>query len=222
MFLEMPDVLTADEVAELREIGRALKFVDGRVTNPNSTVKNNLHADMNDPNQKRSSDILGRALGRDPRFMAYAFPKMMAPPTLTKYLPGMNYGAHADNAFLPVRARPIRSDLSCTIFLNDPADYDGGELSVRVGTREVDFKPAPGAAVLYPSTTIHQVRPVTRGERLCGITFVESEIVDRNSRELLYDLKDVLTSEGDRLTWEARTRLSHVVESLHRQWGDAG
>jgi PKHD-type hydroxylase len=222
MFMEMPDVLTADEVAELREIAHALKFVDGRVTNPNSTVKNNLHADMNDPNQKRSSDILGRALGRDPRFIAYAFPKMMAPPTLTKYQPGMNYGAHADNAFLPVRARPIRSDLSCTIFLNDPADYDGGELSVRVGTRDVDFKPAPGAAVLYPSTTIHQVRPVTRGERLCGITFVESEIVDRTSRELLHDLKDVLTGEGDRLTWEARTRLSHVVESLHRQWGDAG
>lgn len=222
MFLEMPDVLTADEVAELREFGRRLNFVDGRVSNPGSTVKNNLHADMNDPNQKRASDILGRALGRDPRFIAYAFPKMMAPPTLTKYLPGMNYGAHADNAFLPVRARPIRSDLSCTIFLNDPADYDGGELSVRVGARELDFKLPPGAAVLYPSTTIHQVKPVTRGERLCGITFVESEIVDRTDRELLYELKNVLTEEGDRLTWDARTRLSHVVESLHRQWGDAG
>lgn len=222
MFLEMPEVLTPDEVAELREIGRVLNFVDGRLTNPGSTVKNNLQADMNDPNQKRSSEILGRALGRDPRFVAYAFPKMMAPPTLTKYEPGMNYGAHADNAFLPVRARPIRSDLSCTIFLNDPASYDGGELSVRVGTRELDFKLPPGAAVLYPSTTIHQVKPVTRGERLCGITFVESEIVDRTSRELLYDLKEILIEEGERLTWDARTRLSHVVESLHRQWGDAG
>ena len=222
MFLEMPEVLTPDEVAELREIGRVLNFVDGRLTNPGSTVKNNLQADMNDPNQKRSSEILGRALGRDPRFVAYAFPKMMAPPTLTKYEPGMNYGAHADNAFLPVRARPIRSDLSCTIYLNDPASYDGGELSVRVGTRELDFKLPPGAAVLYPSTTIHQVKPVTRGERLCGITFVESEIVDRTSRELLYDLKEILIEEGERLTWDARTRLSHVVESLHRQWGDAG
>ena len=222
MFLEMPEVLTPDEVAELREIGRVLNFVDGRLTNPGSTVKNNLQADMNDPNQKRSSEILGRALGRDPRFVAYAFPKMMAPPPLTKFEPGMNYGAHADNAFLPVRARPIRSDLSCTIFLNDPASYDGGELSVRVGTRELDFKLPPGAAVLYPSTTIHQVKPVTRGERLCGITFVESEIVDRTSRELLYDLKEILIEEGERLTWDARTRLSHVVESLHRQWGDAG
>ena len=111
MFLEMPDVLTADEVAELREIGRALNFVDGRVTNPGSTVKNNLHADVNDPNQKRSSDILGRALGRDPRFIAYAFPKMMAPPTLTKYQPGMNYGAHADNATSANNPKPHRANV---------------------------------------------------------------------------------------------------------------
>ena len=156
MFQEIPDLLTASEVAQLREFGRVLNLVDGRVTNPLSTVKNNLHADLADPNQKQSSDILGRALGRNAHFIAFAFPKMMAPPVLTKYQPGMTYGAHADAAFLPVGARPLRSDLSCTVFLNDPADYDGGELSVRLGGREVDFKLPPGAAVVYPSTTIHQ------------------------------------------------------------------
>ncbi len=221
MFQEIPDLLTHDEVEELRQIGRVLNFVDGRVSNPNSTVKNNLHADVQDPNYQKSSDILGRALGRNDHVQAFAFPKRMVPPVLTKYLPGMNYGAHADNAFLPLRPRPLRSDLSCTIFLNDPADYDGGELSVRLGTREVDFKPSPGSAVLYPSTSIHQVRPVTRGERLCGITFIESEIVDRVCRELLFELNEVLADEGDKLSWGARTRLSHVTASLHRQWGDA-
>ncbi|HEX3888772.1 MAG TPA: Fe2+-dependent dioxygenase [Phenylobacterium sp.] len=222
MFQEIPDLLTAEEIGQLREFGRVLNFVDGKVSNPNSTVKNNLHADLGDPNQKRSSEILGRALGRSEAFVAYAFPKRMAPPVLTKYRPGMNYGAHADNAFMPIGPRPLRSDLSCTVFLNAPGDYDGGELAVRLGSREVDFKLPPGGAVIYPSTTIHQVRPVTRGERLCGITFIESEIVDRVSRELLFELNDVLAQEGDKLSWEARTRLSHVTASLHRQWGDAG
>ncbi len=222
MFLEIPDLLTPAEVAQLREFGQVLNFVDGRASNPDSKVKNNLHADQQDPRQKASSEILGRALGRNPAFIAYAFPKRMGPPVLTKYQPGMNYGAHADNAFLPIGPRPLRSDLSCTVFLNEIADYDGGELSVRLGSREVDFKLAPGGAVIYPSTTIHQVRPVTRGERLCGITFIESEIVDRVGRELLFELNDVIAQEGEKLSWEARTRLSHVTASLHRQWGDAG
>ena len=222
MFREIPDLLTADEVAELRELGRVLKFVDGRVSNPNSKVKNNLHADLQDPNHRRSSEILGRALGRNDDLIAYAFPKQMAPPVLTKYTIGMNYGAHADNAFLPLGARPLRADLSCTIFLNPPEDYEGGELSVRLGSRCLDFKLPPGGAVLYPSTTIHEVRPVTRGERLCGITFIESEIVDRVSRELLFELNDVVAREMGNLSWEALTRLNHISSSLHRQWGDAG
>ena len=222
MFCEIPDLLTAAEVAELRALATRLRFVDGRVTNPDSQVKNNLQGDLSDPQHERASGILRAALSRNPVFVAFAFPKLMAPPALSLYRPGMNYGAHADAAFLPIGPRPIRADLSCTIFLTEPGDYDGGELSVRLGTREVDFKPPPGAAVLYPSTTIHQVRPVTRGERLCGITFIESDIVDRNGRELLFELNDILATEGERLTWEARTRLSHVATSLHRQWGDAG
>jgi PKHD-type hydroxylase len=222
MFHEIPDLLTRAEVEQLREFGRVLNFVDGRVSNPNSPVKNNLHADLQDPNQRKSSEILGRALGRSEQFIAYAFPKRIAPPVLTKYLPGMHYGAHADSAFLPFEPRPLRSDLSCTIFLNDPDAYDGGALSIRLGSREVEFKLPPGGAVIYPSTTIHEVKPVTRGERLCGITFVESEIVDRASRELLYELNEVMLLEHERLSWEARTRLNYISSSLHRQWGDAG
>ncbi len=222
MFCEIPDLLTPAEVTELRQLATRLRFVDGRVTNPDSQVKNNLQGDLGDPQHERASGLLRAALSRNLRFVAFAFPKLMAPPALSLYRPGMNYGAHADAAFLPIGARPIRADLSCTIFLTEPGDYDGGELSVRLGTREVDFKPAPGAAVIYPSTTIHQVRPVTRGERLCGITFIESDIVDRAGRKLLFELNDILATEGERLTWEARTRLSHVATSLHRQWGDAG
>jgi PKHD-type hydroxylase len=222
MFCEIPDLLTAAEVRQLREIASALAFVDGRVTNPHNRVKNNLQGAPGDPRHERASDLLLDGLRRNARAVAFAFPKMVAPPQLSLYRPGMNYGAHADAAFLPLGPRPVRADLSCTIFLTDPADYDGGELSIALGSREVDFKLQPGQAVLYPSTTIHQVKPVTRGERLCGITFIESDIVDRDSRELVFELYEILALEGERLTWEGRTRLSHVATSLHRQWGDAG
>jgi len=221
MFCEIPDLLTAAEVAQLREIASRLAFVDGKVTNPDSAVKNNLQGQPGDPQHERASDVLLDGLRRNAQFIAFAFPKMVAPPALSLYRPGMNYGPHADAAFLPIGARPMRADLSCTIFLTEPGDYDGGELSVRLGSREVDFKLPPGGAVIYPSSTIHQVKPVTRGERLCGITFIESDIVDRAGRELLFELNDILAAEGDRLTWEARTRLSHVATSLHRQWGDS-
>jgi len=221
MFCEIPDLLTPAEVAQLREIAARLSFVDGKVTNPDSAVKNNLQGQPGDPQHERASDVLLDGLRRNAQFIAFAFPKMVAPPALSLYRPGMNYGPHADAAFLPIGARPMRADLSCTIFLTEPGDYDGGELSVRLGSREVDFKLPPGGAVIYPSSTIHQVKPVTRGERLCGITFIESDIVDRAGRELLFELNDILAAEGDRLTWEARTRLSHVATSLHRQWGDS-
>src|ERR1700744_6719768 len=102
MFQEIPDLLTAAEVAQLRELGRVIRFVDGRVSNPNSTVKNNLHADHLDPAGQRATEILGRALGLNEAFIAFAFPKRMAPPILSKYVPGMNYGAHADAAFIPL------------------------------------------------------------------------------------------------------------------------
>lgn len=222
MFCEIPDLLNAGEVAQLREMAGRMRFQDGRASNPGSKTKNNLHADPSDPLEGASSNVLMNALRRNATFIAYAFPKMVAPPTLTIHREGMHYGAHADAAFMPVGQRPLRADLSCTIFLNEPDAYDGGELSVRLGTREVDFKLKPGGAVLYPSTTIHQVRPVTRGERLAGITFIESDIADRVVRELLFELNEVLHEEGEKLSWEARTRLAHVSESLRRQWGDAG
>jgi PKHD-type hydroxylase len=222
MFLEIPDLLTPSEVERLRALSIVLKFVDGRVSNPHSTIKNNLQLDYSEPGYKESAQMMHQALLRSEEMRNFAFPKMVAPPLLTKYQPGMNYGAHSDAAFLPIGTRPLRSDMSCTIFLNEPETYDGGELSVKLGTREIDFKLKPGAAIVYPSTTIHQVKPVTRGERLCGITFMESMIVDQTCRELLWQLNEVKALESEKMDWENRTRLSYVSESLYRLWGDAG
>src|SRR3954469_83069 len=125
MFCEIPDLLTRAEVAQLREIAARLAFVDGRVTNPDSAVKNNLQGQPGDPQHERASSILLDGLSRNAAFIAFAFPKMVAPPALSLYRPGMNYGAHADAAFLPIGARPLRADLSCTVFLTEPDACDG-------------------------------------------------------------------------------------------------
>jgi len=222
MLLEIPDVLSAQEVERVREAGTRMKFIDGRASNPHSQAKNNLQADPRDPLGREISQMLTAALAGNEQVKAYAFPNIMLPPTVCKYAPGMTYGVHADAAFLPMSPRPVRSDLSCTIFIADPATYDGGELTLHLGTSRVVVKGAPGSAVVYPSTTLHEVTPVTRGERLVAITFIESLIVDQTCRELLYQLNEVAALEGLTMSWENRTRLSYVTESLKRMWGAAG
>jgi PKHD-type hydroxylase len=223
MFLEIPSILTGQEIARLREIAGRAKFVDGKLTNPHSKVKNNTQLDYADPAYRESAQLLHAALLRSEEVRNFAFPKMVAPPLLTRHAPGMNYGVHSDAPFMGVGGpRPLRSDLSCTIFLADPATYEGGALAIHLGGRTIEFKLQPGGAIVYPSTTLHEVTPVTSGERLVAISFIESQIVDQNHRELLWELYEVQALEGFNISWENRTRLSHVTSSLHRMWGEAG
>jgi PKHD-type hydroxylase len=219
MFLEIDDILTPAEVAELRALAAKAKFVDGRISAPNSTVKNNLQIDHADAAYQASTNILATALRRSDPFVNFAFPAMMAPPLLARYTPGMTYGMHVDSAIIPLGQRQLRSDISCTIFINDPESYDGGALSVRVGSRMVQFKLPAGGAIVYPSTTLHEVTPVTRGERLVGITFVESHIADQMQREMLYELDEVAALEGLKMDPLNRDRLQYVRSNLRRLWG---
>lgn len=221
MFLEVPDLLIPPEIARLRDIAASAKFVSGRTTNAHSPVKNNTQMDQTGPDYREAAQIMHSALMRNDQIRAFVFPKFIAAPLLTRHEPGMHYGAHSDAPFMHVGGtRPLRSDLSCTIFLSEPDAYEGGQLAVQLGARSVEFKLQPGGAVVYPSTTIHQVVPVTSGQRLVGITFMESQIVDQNNRELLYELNEVIALEGFSISWENRTRLSHVSSALHRMWGD--
>ena len=130
---------------------------------------------------------------------------MIAPPLLSRYEAGMKYGAHADVAFMAVHApggsTQLRSDLSCTVFLNDPRSYEGGELVLHLGTLPIPFKGLPGEAFVYPSTLLHEVRPVTSGMRLVSNTFIESLIPDERERNLLFEIQDVLALEGLKMDW---------------------
>jgi PKHD-type hydroxylase len=221
VFLELPEVLTPPEVARLRQLAAVARFADGRASNPHSIAKNNQQVDPSDPAHAEASKIMAGALQRSEPFRGFTFPRIMAPPMLARYAPGMNYGAHSDAAFMPLGQRPLRSDVSCTIFIADPATYEGGELTIHLGTRGVPFKGAAGAAIVYPSNTLHEVRPVTAGERLVGITFIESMIPDPAHRDLLYQLDEVAALEGFNISWENRTRLQYVRNNLRRMWGEA-
>jgi len=221
VFLELPDVLTAPEIDRLRHLAVGARFADGRGSNPHSMAKNNLQIDPTDTAHAEASKLMAGALQRNEPFRGFSFPRIMAPPLLAKYAPGMNYGVHADAAFMPLGARPLRADLSCTIFIAAPDSYEGGELTIHLGTRAVSFKGEPGAAVIYPSNTLHEVKPVTAGERLVGITFIESMIPDPAHRELLYQLDEVAALEGYGMSWENRTRLQYVRSNLRRMWGES-
>ena len=207
------------EVAECRKIAATAPFVDGRITNPHNKTK--INEQLHDPQAyQKSSQLLLSAFGRSEEFREFAFPVMIAPPLITRYHPGMRYGAHADAAFINLGNAQIRSDLSCTVFLNEPKDYEGGELHIRLGDADIKFKLQPGEAIVYPSDTLHQVTPVTKGERLVAITFIQSRVPDPFQRNMLYELNEVAALEGLNMRQENFSRLQLVQANLLRYWGD--
>jgi PKHD-type hydroxylase len=212
-------LLTDAEIAECRRIAAASPFVDGRITNPHNTAKQNEQ--LHEPQAyQKSSQLLLQAFTRCDEFRDFAFPVMIAPPFLTRYRPGMKYGKHTDAAFLRSPQGELRSDLSCTIFLGNPEDYEGGSLHVQHGDADLRFKLRAGEAVVYPSDTMHEVEPVTKGERLVAITFIQSRIPDPFRRNLLYDLNEVAALEGLNMTPDNYMRLQLVQNQLLRYWGE--
>lgn len=223
MFLELPALLTDPEISRLRQLSQELHFIDGRLSNPANTQKTNLQAAADPTDQKytESSHLVGAALMRSAQFRSFACPKRMAPPLLARYEAGMKYGPHADAARVHSTIGTLRSDVSVTVFLSDPASYQGGELVAHLGTRPLAFKGQPGEAIIYPSTLLHEVRPVVSGQRLVSITFVESFIADEYQRTQLYELNEVAALEGLKMSWESRIRLEVVRQNLERLWSDS-
>lgn len=212
-------LLNAQEIAECRRIAAETQFIDGRATNPHNKAKNNQQ--LHDPAASQASaQLMLAAFARSEEFREFAFPARIAPPMLTRYQPGMAYGAHADAAFLNLGNAIIRSDLSCTIFLSDPASYEGGALHVRLGDASLRFRLKPGEAILYPSDTFHEVEAVTGGERLVAITFIQSQVADPFRRTLLFDLNEVAALEGLTMKPENFSRLQLVQANLLRHWAD--
>jgi PKHD-type hydroxylase len=218
VLLKIRNLLTPQEIARLTALSGEIRFVEGRASNPANETKNNLQADTSDPKNAEVSQLVSGALARSREFMDFALPKRVAPPLMSRYSPGMKYGAHADAALIPLANTRLRSDVSCTVFISDPGSYQGGELSIVVGNQAIAFKGAPGEAILYPSTTLHEVVPVRTGERLVAITFIESFIPDPHQRMQVYELNEIAALEGNTMRWENRVRLDVVRQNLMRMW----
>jgi PKHD-type hydroxylase len=218
MFLVVKNVLTPAEVEQIRTIAKSVRFLEGRASNPHNLAKDNLQMDVTQPEAMRASNIAGAAIARNEEIKNFVFPKRIASPLLARYEPGMKYGIHADAPFIPLPNAPLRSDVSGTLWIADPSTYEGGALTIHLGSETVSVKGEPGSMVVYPSTTLHEVVPVTSGQRLVLITFIESAISDQVERELLWQLNEIHALEGLKMDWENRTRLQYVIASLHRRW----
>jgi PKHD-type hydroxylase len=218
VFLKIKNLLTRADIVRLTNLSRELHFVEGRVSNPANQTKDNLQADSSDPKYAESVQIVNAAFGRSREFLDFALPKHVAPPLLCRYRPGMKYGSHADSALIQLSNSRLRSDLSCTVFVNEPSAYEGGELSIVIGNQAIAFKGAAGEAIVYPSTMLHEVVPVRSGDRLVSITFIESFIADQHQRTQVYELNEIAALEGLAMRWESRARLDVVRQNLLRMW----
>ncbi len=217
MFLSLEDLLQAKEVKRLLEIAATINFVDGRMSNPGFSVKNNLQPDPSDPLYQESAQIVRQAIFRNLSLRDFCQPETLAAPMLCKYEPGMHYGRHVDAALLNTQP-PVRSDVSCTVFLSDPDSYDGGELSIELGQKMVDFKGKPGEAIVYPSTLFHQVKPVKSGQRIVSIMFMRSSIRDPAKRDILFKLANFINREHENIDEASRMELEFVRNNLKRMW----
>lgn len=221
MIRVLPNVLTPVDLEAVLELLPQVRFGDGRATNPASSIKHNLQAPQDDAANARIAQLVRDALVRYPDVRTFARPRQMARTTVVRYEPGMNYGWHVDEALFP-STPAMRSDLSCTVFLNRPDEYEGGELTIELGAQLLSYKLEAGSAILYPSTTIHRVAPVTRGVRLAAITWLQSWVADASRRELLVQLDEARSLVH--ASPSADPRLQVLLESLQtnlfRMWAD--
>jgi PKHD-type hydroxylase len=192
MLVRIPQLLTPAEVAHCRKVLEAAAWVDGKVTagQQSGKAKFNLQVPQDSPQSRELGEIILDALGRSPLFTTAALPLKVFPPLFNRYDVGMTFHAHVDNAVRPVPGAGvrIRTDVSSTLFLTDPEDYDGGELVIEdtYGTQTVKL-PA-GDLVLYPATSLHRVEPVTRGSRWASFFWTQSMVKEDSRRRLLYEL----------------------------------
>lgn len=223
MLITLPDVLTAEELNTIRALLVQAPWEDGRATagTQAAQVKNNQQLAEQDPALSQIRRLVLQALQRDALFFSAVLPDKILPPFVNRYAAANNaYGFHVDNAIRSMaEGYRVRSDVSVTLFLNPPEDYDGGELLVQDVFGEQRVKLAAGSLVIYPSSSVHAVTPVTRGERLASFMFIQSMVRDAGQRRLLFDLDMSLVKLRQQLGESAEVvQLTGVYHNLLRQW----
>ena len=225
MLLQIPDVLSLEQVAHARRLLDAADWVDGRVTagRQSAQVKDNLQLPEDHPVARELGDMILGALQQSALFASAALPLRVFPPLFNRYQGGHAFGSHVDNAIRQIAGTPlrIRTDLSATLFLAEPDEYEGGELIVEDTYGVHSVKLPAGHMVLYPSTSLHHVRPVTSGARVASFFWIQSMLRDDGERTLLFDLDNAI----QRLTIDlpehpAAVQLTAVYHNLVRRWAD--
>jgi PKHD-type hydroxylase len=225
MMVRIPNVLTAEQVARCREVMTKAAWVDGKVTagHQSSQVKNNLQLPENAPEARELGGMVMQALARSQLFTSAVLPKQVFPPLFNRYDAGMTFGAHVDNSIRSHAANgiTIRTDVSSTLFISAPEDYDGGELVVEDTYGRHSVKLPAGDMIVYPATSLHHVTPITRGSRIASFFWTQSMIRDESRRSLLFDLDmAIMRLAGDHPQHGSVVELTAVYHNLLRQWSE--
>ncbi len=225
MLLHVPDVLSVEQVAEARRLLDGAQWVDGNVTagHQSARAKDNMQLPEDHPVAVQLGDLILKALQRSPLFISAALPLKVFPPLFNRYQGGQSFGTHVDNAIRQVTGTPhrVRTDLSATLFLSAPDEYEGGELSVEDTYGVHSVKLPPGHMVLYPATSLHHVRPVTRGARIASFFWIQSMVRDDGERAMLFDLDTAIQGlNHDAPNHPAAVQLTGIYHNLLRRWAD--
>jgi PKHD-type hydroxylase len=226
MLLAIPEVLSAAQVLEARQILDRAQWVDGKVTagHQSAEVKDNQQLPEGSSEALQLGEMILNALGQNALFVSAALPLRVFPPLFNRYSGGQSFGTHVDNAIrqVPLTGHRIRTDLSATLFLAAPEEYDGGELVVEDTYGVHSVKLPAGHMVLYPSTSLHHVRPVRRGARIASFFWIQSMVRDDAERTLLFDLDTAIQRvHRDAPASPSAVQLTGVYHNLVRRWAEA-
>ena len=222
MIFSIEQIFSPDELAEIRQVLDRAEFVDGKLTAGwhAKLVKNNQQL-KNGTSQKELQAKVRASLLKNPLFQAAVRPKSIHSLLFSRYDEGMSYDTHVDNALMGGSSGLYRSDVSFTLFLSPPQDYDGGELVIEGVQSEQKYKLEAGSAIVYPSTTLHRVNPVTKGTRLVVVGWVQSTVRDVSDREILFDLetarRSIFAKSGKTAEFDL---ISKTMANLLRKWAD--
>lgn len=223
MMIEIPALLSRKKLSEIQEILNNSEFVDGKLSAGSAAqrVKNNAELPQDAQQLNRLNSLVMNTLVQHPIFQSAALPHRVASPFYARYEKGQTYGEHIDDPVMGPAGQRYRSDISCTVFLNSPKEYEGGELEIKTQYGAQIVKLEAGHAILYPSHSLHQVKPVIAGVRLVAVTWIQSMIRDASRRELLYELN--LARESlmrEQPNSEITNQVDHSYVNLVRMWSE--
>jgi PKHD-type hydroxylase len=225
MLIQIPNILPLEQLNHCRALLEKAEWIDGKITagHQSAKAKNNLQLAENNPVAQQLGTLIVETLNHNPLFIAAALPKQIFPPLFNCYQGGGNFDVHVDNAIrkTPFNQQPIRTDLSATLFFTNPDEYEGGELLIEDTYGAKSVKLPAGDLILYPSTSLHKVTPVSSGARVASFFWIQSMVRDDTQRSILFDLDQSIQKLNQEISSHpSLISLTGVYHNLLRQWAD--